>query len=546
MSEILLYKAHQCISKLNEAADNVLTEMRKLDQNADHAFEDINRTFQEIINVVDRRRQELLSYAKKMREDKRSVLREQLDIIETEKAKVETECCGLQYQVEVRNISKKINDLNEKIDAVNNLLDPRENCFIRYEHLHNSAVNDIQVSVNNFGSIRTSKTFPALCTAKMSKCSAHLRSIAFITAYDYNGLRQKFGGDPVSAEIKHIDDGTNVSAKIIDNRDGTYEAHFTPPKSGKYHLRISIFGRPIKDFPLEFEATQHINPLCIYGCRGPDQHQFVQPVGLAINQNNGHVFVLDTGNGRIKVLSQDSSSNNSPFKFIKHIEGHGLENRAGTSIALTPNADSLLVSNWRNKNITEISFDGDFIRHFSHKDFSEPTNIACNSKGEILVADNGIHDIFVFHPVGKLKCKIPIKTQQNINNKNNSSSKNIKNCEEAIEAIAFGPNDDIIIADSTIKIFNSSGQFKRVLYPSGKNKGHYGGITVDTKGNLLATRVEKTKSFIQVFDYESGQLKFTIDSSDAKLKRPSCLATTDDHVIVVDLGNDCIKKYRYL
>lgn len=73
MSEILLYKGQQCIGKLNESAQNVLNEMAKLDQNSELAFEDINRTFQEIINVVDQRRQELLNNAKKIREDKRLV-----------------------------------------------------------------------------------------------------------------------------------------------------------------------------------------------------------------------------------------------------------------------------------------------------------------------------------------------------------------------------------------------------------------------------------------------------------------------------------------
>ncbi|XP_054165251.1 tripartite motif-containing protein 2-like isoform X2 [Oppia nitens] len=540
MSEILLYKAHQCIQKLNESAENVLNEMRKLDQNAEHAFEDINRTFQEIINIVDRRRQELLSYAKKIKEDKRNVLTEQLNIIETEKAKVETECCGLEYQVEVRNISKKISDLNQKLDSVNTLFDPRENCFIRYEHLHNSAVQDIQECVNSFGTIRTSKTFPSLCTATVSKCSANLRSIAHIIAYDYNGMRQKFGGDPVSAELKHIADGSTVSTRIVDNRDGTYEAHFNSPKAGVYCLKITIFGRPIKDFPLEFEVSEHINPLCIYGCRGSDQHQFIQPVALDISQKDEKVYVLDTGNGRIKVLMQNHC-NNSPFSFVNHIEGHGLDNRAGTGIAMTANSESLLVSNWRNKNITELTLEGEFVRHFSHRDFIEPTCLAVNPKGDIVVADNGAHTVFIFHPSGKLNTRItgiPSKTKNN-NQKTESLG--------VIGAITFEPNGDILVADSRILVFDANGKFKKDIYSEGKNRGQYCGITVDNKQNLLATRVEKSKSFIQVFDLISGQLKFCIDSSDAKLKRPTSLVTTNDnHVIVVDLGNDCIKKYRYL
>lgn len=541
LSEILLYKAQQCVQKLNESADNVLNEMRKLDQNSEHAFEDINRTFQEIINIVDRRRQELLSYAKKIREDKRNVLAEQMNIIETEKAKVETECCGLQYQVEVRNISKKISDLNQKLDSVTTLLEPRENCFIRYEHLHNTAVNDVQECVNNFGTIRTSKTFPSLCTASVSKCSAHLRSVAHITAYDYNGLRQKFGGDPVSAELKLVSDNTNVSTRIVDNRDGTYEAHFTPPKSGLYSLKISIFGRPIKDYPIELEASDHINPLCIYGCRGSDQHQFVQPVGLAISHKDGRVYVLDTGNGRIKILLQNDCIN-SPFSFVKHIEGHGLDNRAGTGIALTATSETILVTNWRNRNVTELTLDGQFVRHFSHRDFVEPTSVDVNANGDIIVADNGSHSVFLFYPVGKLNTKITGIPS------NLSKQSDAKAAEPlgVIGAICFDPEGNIYVADSRILVFDSCGRFKRQIYPEGKNKGQYCGITVDKKHNLLATRVEKSKSFIQVFDLESAQLKFCIDSSDAKLKRPTSLVTTDDqHVIVVDLGNDCIKKYRY-
>lgn len=82
-----------------------------------------------------------------------------------------------------------------------------------YEHLHNSAVEEIQRSVNEFGSIRTSKTFPSLCTVSVGKCSAHLRTIATIQAYDYNGVKERFGGDPVTAELKHVEDNTNVAVR---------------------------------------------------------------------------------------------------------------------------------------------------------------------------------------------------------------------------------------------------------------------------------------------------------------------------------------------
>lgn len=44
----------------------------------------------------------------------------------------------------------------------------------------------------------------------------------------------------------------------------------------------------------------------------------------------------------------------------------------------------------------------------------------------------------------------------------------------------------------------------------------------------------------------SGKVMFCIDSNSDRLKRFSGLVNIlDNYVYVVDLGNDCLKKYRY-
>lgn len=76
--------------------------------------------------------------------------------------------------------------------------------------------------------------------------------------------------------------------------------------------------------------------------------------------------------------------------------------------------------------------------------------------------------------------------------------------------------------------------------------GFYGGISVDNKGILVATRSEKARHFIQVINSTSGMILNTIDSHNSRLCRPAGLmCTNDNHVVVVDLGNDAVKKYRY-
>jgi tripartite motif-containing protein 2/3 len=69
---------------------------------------------------------------------------------------------------------------------------------------------------------------------------------------------------------------------------------------------------------------------------------------------------------------------------------------------------------------------------------------------------------------------------------------------------------------------------------------------VDGEDRIIATRSEKNRNYVQVLRFTEGTLISTIDSYDSRLKRPSGMAVASDHhIIVVDLGNDCVKKYRY-
>lgn len=75
--------------------------------------------------------------------------------------------------------------------------------------------------------------------------------------------------------------------------------------------------------------------------------------------------------------------------------------------------------------------------------------------------------------------------------------------------------------------------------------GHYTGVTVDIHGNILATRTDRGKYFVEVHRTDE-ELIFFIDSHNDKLKRPSGLIATSDYKVhVCDLGNHSLKTYRY-
>lgn len=520
MSEILLYKAHLCIKNLNNAYDTVSTELSRLESTVERTIESINRSFQDLICVVEKRRHECLQLVRKIREEKKTALREQMDLIQSEKEKVQGECDGLQYQVEVRNITRKIGDLNEKLDATSTLAEPRENSFLCYEYKHNNAYREVLNAVSRFGGIKVSTTFPALSTACVGKAVTHLQSTITVTTVDYHGNTRTTGGDPVTTSLQ-TESGDHIDTKVTDNDDGTYTVMYVPTKAGTCNMSIKIFQRPIKDSPFMIDVTEHNNPVWKFGSRGTGESQFLQPVRVALTRN-GSLCVLDTGNSRIKLIGSNGLFNG-------HIGPAGLESQSGTGLALTPD-DNIVVVNWRTKYISVIDLDGTLVNSFTSDSFVEPIDVAVNSKGEFIVADNGAGKVFMFDPNGKLSITFGAKGDKEGQFK-------------LMTAVAVGKCDEILVADHRIQIFSKEGKFSRQIPTSGK--GQYGGVCVDANGYILATRSERGKSFVQVYN-SSGKSLFSIDSFEDRLKRPCGLAlTADSHVYVVDLGNECIKKYRY-
>ena len=101
--------------------------------------------------------------------------------------------------------------------------------------------------------------------------------------------------------------------------------------------------------------TDHNPPLISFGSRGGAKEKgfFMQPCNVTVD-DLGQVYVVDTGNSRIKKLT-------SNLDFIDHVTNEGLEGRSTTGICMGSSRDSLMVINWRTKMVTEMTLDGNTI-----------------------------------------------------------------------------------------------------------------------------------------------------------------------------------------
>jgi hypothetical protein len=86
---------------LDEASDSVADEMRRLGSAADAACEVANKAFEDAALLLEKRRANYIATIHQVAAMKKEKLKEQLDLIEKERAAVRATCDGLEYQVEV-------------------------------------------------------------------------------------------------------------------------------------------------------------------------------------------------------------------------------------------------------------------------------------------------------------------------------------------------------------------------------------------------------------------------------------------------------------
>ena len=217
---------------------------------------------------------------------------------------------------------------------------------------------------------------------------------------DFSGHPRQEGGDDVDAKMT-AENGDIIDTFITDNEDGTYTIEFTPTSSGPHSLEVKILQRHIKDSPVCVEVVDSNPPLVSFGSRGLGDLGLVQPCSLTIGGGE-EVYVVDTGNSRLKVLSAD-------LQFRRHLMNESLEGRSVTGICLGPTGETLILVNWRTRTISQITrLDGLTISSFSHQDLVEPTALALSTQGDIYVADNGAAAVLVFSLSGQLKQRITL------------------------------------------------------------------------------------------------------------------------------------------
>ncbi|XP_026734551.1 tripartite motif-containing protein 2-like [Trichoplusia ni] len=522
MSEILLYRANECLSKLGSARDAVASELRRLEAAATAADEAIDRHFAELKAAIDKRHSELKSAAAAAATHKRKLLEEQLKLIDAEKAKVEAECSGLQQQVEVREVSSRAAALGARLGDAAALAEPRENAFLAVDFAHNDAQQRFAEALAELGRVRTSTTFPGLCTLQLeSACVCGLEVVVVLRTVDYHGEARCTGGDPVSAAAT-IDDAP-LPCTVTDLDTGLYRISMRPWSAGSLSVRVQVFSRGVRDSPLRAAVAAAAAPLLSWGSRGTGKEQLSQPVALARCPKRREIYVLDAGNSRVKVLDDET------FAFKTHIVNEGLAGRSCTGIAVT--AEGIIAVNWRTRTLTEVTADGTTLRTIRSDRLVEPVCVAADTvTRRIAVADNGARAVFLFDRHGNIE-------------------REIGNGELGLVGGIALSEDLLIIADVAVRVYDIEGNLKNVFAPVPKGRGGYGGVALEACAGarrVVCVRSVRGRAALLVLEARAGRVLAAAELAERRPRRVAGLALLPRHqALLADLAADCLRLHTY-
>ncbi|CAP27267.2 Protein CBR-NHL-3 [Caenorhabditis briggsae] len=336
MSEIVVYRAKGRLRALDDAHVAVNKEIVHLDGNVDKIVEQINAAIQEVSNLVENRRRVLIETVRVRRDEKRKVLKDQLEVIQDEKKKLQKdlESC----KMDIRSMARQLKDGAADDNWQRRIIEPRENAFLRINTNSEQMLIDVEKNLNEFGKLYASNTFPGTSTIEApSHMGVHVENMCTLITRDVDGIARKTGGDPVEVDLELVALDAHLSTnrladaskkraeeevkniRVTDDNDGTYQLGFKLTHPGDYQISVKIFGRPVANSPLQIRID---NWHC-YDWQMPVT--FLYPTKCWWDEPSKRMFVLDSGNKRVRVLKEDGDVITDPVLSFPVRETKGAE-----------------------------------------------------------------------------------------------------------------------------------------------------------------------------------------------------------------------------
>ena len=528
----LLEKQRRNLQAKMKTVNQLDVEFAKLMQQAEDVKRDVQRLVDNLVAVIEAKKQNILSSLEK--ETSRS-----LDLVTERKTKIQRQITAIESSLEnadkllTQSSNAEIVQFKKSLDAIFEGVAQTEPIECYTKSLPAGFVFDGNpklletVKTDDFGTLQIlhlAMASHSICEGKgieegMANCEVQFT----LTSRNGRGKQCYSERDHVTVEIRD-ERGRECATEvgINDCGDGLYQIKYTPKDEGRCKVSVKVNGEHIDRSPFTVLVKPfQLKPVLSFGERDSALKMFKNPFGLAGNAR-GEIAVTEFYNNRIQIFNSDGNFLRSfGCKVLGLQVPKGIVFHNNGNIFVGDTVGRILIFNGRGVYVGSFGMFGSL-----DNQLSDPWGLSVDSDGNVIVADKGNSSIKIFSPDGEFLMKIG----------GQGTLKSPVHCIQYEKYLIVSDKDE-----HCIKVFDRNGNFQYMFGKKGSGDGEFNApscMAVNKSGHLMVC--DEWNHRVQVFELNGKFIgKFGREGSNlGEFKNPASLAILSNGRIAVSEWNN--------
>ena len=472
--------------KLFDAVEGVKERKKEVDDQCRLNADQLEVLFQELYNILERRKRELLEEASKTAQEKSDRLSLQEKGFNMSLGTVQSLVDFVERTLENASDEEVVTIHGQVLSRIDGEVEKQERGADNLEPIE---LADIGVDVSIAESLQQicqTKARVFQMEADPSKCIAEGDGVKVAEVDETSRVAVHIAmqnGKPtrrvknIQAELKSLVSGSVVRVQGVHNRANTYTIEYIPKTRGRHELTINVNSQPIAGSPspvfVRIPPTKLGEPVReIEGVRKPRYLAFNSTGQMIVTEFDGDVIVFDNGGKMLRSIRR------SEF---------GFGDLAGVAVDKDHN---IYVIDWSKDCLYKFNRESKLVKSVGRKgsgrgEFEYPRGLTVAGE-QVLVCDQYNHRVQVFNT-----------ELEYVNHFGELGSRNGQFL--YVEDIAADEHGNLYVSDRNncrVQVFTSRGEFVHSIGKKGEGLGEFEnprGVCVDDQ-------------FVYVVDYENGQV----------------------------------------
>ena len=535
----LLEKQRRNLQAKMKTVNQLDVEFAKLMQQAEDVKRDVQRLVDNLVAVIEAKKQNILSSLEK--ETSRS-----LDLVTERKTKIQRQITAIESSLEnadkllTQSSNAEIVQFKKSLDAIFEGVAQTEPIECYTKSLPAGFVFDGNpklletVKTDDFGTLQIlhlAMASHSICEGKgieegMANCEVQFT----LTSRNGRGKQCYSQRDHVTVEIRD-ERGRECATEvgINDCGDGLYQIKYTPKDEGRCKVSVKVNGEHIHRSPFTVLVKPfQFKAVLSFGGRGSALKMFINPFGLAGNARD-EIAVTEFYNNRIQIFNSDGNFLRSfGCKVLGLQIPKGIVFHNNGNIFVGDTVGRILIFNGRGVYVGSFGMFGSL-----DNQLSDPWGLSVDSDGNVIVADKGNSSIKIFSPDGEFLMKIG----------GQGTLKSPVHCIQYEKCLVVSDK-----GEHCIKVFDRNGNFQYMFGKKGEGEGEFNSpscMAVNKSGHLMVC--DECNHRVQVFELNGKFIgKFGREGSNlGEFKNPASLAIlSNGRIAVSDWKNHRIQLFE--